>query len=159
MKKLLVKIKVIDQPYSPAIPASPDTWVKEVDGEMISLYEQPLKVVDAEMVNDDSYTFIPATAEVPEQPEISHDEIIAQTQGQVEELEVWLEGDKHKYPEGYWIEWIDISAQVIQEKVNADALAYLASTDWMLIREIDAGIPCPAEIKIERQLAREKIIK
>lgn len=53
----------------------------------------------------------------------------------------------------------DISAQVEQEKINAEALAYLAETDWMAIREAEGGTSMPAEIKVERQSARNRIIR
>jgi hypothetical protein len=59
----------------------------------------------------------------------------------------------------YTIEIEDITAQVEQEKINAEALAYLASTDFYIIREADAGTPCPAEIKAERAAARARIVK
>lgn len=59
----------------------------------------------------------------------------------------------------YTVEIEDITAQVAQEVINAEALAYLASTDWMIIREMDAGVPCPAEIKAERAAARARIVK
>lgn len=64
-----------------------------------------------------------------------------------------------RLPADYTIEIQDITAQVEQEKINAEALAYLASTDWLIIRELDAGIPCPTEIKIARQEARQRIVK
>lgn len=53
----------------------------------------------------------------------------------------------------------DISAKLEQEKINAEALAYLFATDFYIIRELDNGIPCPAEIKAQRQAARERIVK
>ena len=59
----------------------------------------------------------------------------------------------------YTIEIEDIASKVAQEKANAEALAYLASTDWMVIREIDAGIPCPASVKAERAAARARIVR
>ena len=62
-------------------------------------------------------------------------------------------------PAEYEIVIEDITAQVEQEKINEEALAYLASTDWLIIRELDAGIPCPTEIKIARQEARQRIVK
>jgi hypothetical protein len=68
MKKLLVKIKVIDIPYSPLIPAIHEKWVKE-DQEV---FEQPVIEVDGSLVNDESYTFHPAIPEVPEQPDPHH---------------------------------------------------------------------------------------
>lgn len=59
----------------------------------------------------------------------------------------------------YLVEIEDISAKVEQERINAEALAYLASTDWMVIREIDAGVPCPVEVKAERAAARARIVR
>lgn len=59
----------------------------------------------------------------------------------------------------YTIEILDISAQVNQENQNADALAYLSSTDWLIIREIDAGVPCPVDVKAKRAEARSKIVR
>ena len=59
----------------------------------------------------------------------------------------------------YTVEIEDITAQVAQEAINAEALAYLASTDWLIIREVDAGTPCPAEIKAERAAARARIVR
>jgi hypothetical protein len=156
MKKLLVKIKVIDIPYSPAIPAEPEKWVK---GEEIRLERPMIEVSLGIFEPDEEYTHHEAISGVPEQPEVSHEEIIAQTQGTDEEIAVWLEGDKHKYPEGYWVEYIDISAQVEQERINAESSKYLADTDWLIIREIDAGIGCPLEIKITRQQMRERIVR
>lgn len=78
MKKLLVKVKVIDIPYSPAIEA--------------------VEATETEL----------AIEAVPEVLEVSHEEIIAQTQGSDEELALWLVGDSFKYPEGYWVEYIDL---------------------------------------------------
>ena len=62
-------------------------------------------------------------------------------------------------PAEYTVEVIDITAQVAQEAINAEALSYLASTDWLIIREMDAGTPCPAEIKAERAAKRAAIIR
>lgn len=59
----------------------------------------------------------------------------------------------------YSVQIEDISQQLEQERINAEALAFLLSTDWLIIRELDAGIPCPAEVKAARQAAREKIVK
>lgn len=59
----------------------------------------------------------------------------------------------------YDIQIEDISAQVSQEQVNADALAYLASTDWMAIREAEGGTAMPEEVKLERQAARSRVVR
>lgn len=47
----------------------------------------------------------------PEIPEISHLQVIDQTQGMEEELQVWLSGNIQKYPEGYVAEWIDLTEE------------------------------------------------
>lgn len=62
-------------------------------------------------------------------------------------------------PEEYTIEIIDITAEVEQERINAEALKYLADTDWMIIREVDAGIACPADVKLARAEARARIVR
>lgn len=62
-------------------------------------------------------------------------------------------------PAEYEIVIEDITAQVEQERINAEALAYLASTDFYIVRELDNGTPCPAEIKIARQEARQRIVR
>jgi hypothetical protein len=53
----------------------------------------------------------------------------------------------------------DISAQVEQEAINASALAYLASTDWMVTRAIERGEELSAEFKAEREAARASIVR
>jgi hypothetical protein len=59
----------------------------------------------------------------------------------------------------YTIEIEDISAKLEQERINREALEYLASTDWLIIRELDAGIPCPADVKQARAEARARIVR
>lgn len=168
MKKLLVKAEYIIQPYQApvegveAVEAQPEKWVKDD----IVVYEQPMiEVNPGEFEADQSFTYHPAIEAVegveakPEIPEVKETRIIAQTQGSDEELAEWLAGDSFKYPEGYWVEYIDITAQVEQEKINAEALAYLASTDWLVIRETETQVPCPAEIKQLRAEARLRVVK
>ena len=46
-----------------------------------------------------------------------------------------------------------------QQSINAEALKYLADTDWLIIREVDAGVPCPIEVKDLRAQARLKIVR
>lgn len=62
-------------------------------------------------------------------------------------------------PAEYTVEIEDITAEHEQNKINTEALAYLTSTDWYIIRELDEGKPCPTEIKAERAAARARIIK
>ena len=49
------------------------------------------------------------------------------------------------------------AAQAKQEAVNTAARAYLASTDWYLVRELETGVPTPQEIKDARQQARLEV--
>jgi hypothetical protein len=122
MKKLLVKIKVIDIPYSPAVEAIPAT---ETD---------------------------PEIAAIPEQQEVSHEEIIAQTQGEEAELQVWLDGDKHKYPEGYWVEWIDITEEVNKQKaIEAKiALGQKARLTCDKVLDLISGYNLDRELSVEQ---------
>lgn len=47
---------------------------------------------------------------------------------------------------------------VNQKQINSEAEAYLKATDYYIIREVDSGIACPAEIKAERAAARLRIV-
>lgn len=40
---------------------------------------------------------------------------------------------------------------------NAEARAYLASTDWYVIRKTETGVEIPADILAARQAARESV--
>lgn len=62
-------------------------------------------------------------------------------------------------PASYEVKIEDMSAKLEQERVNSEALAFLAATDYLIIREMDNGVPCPVEIKAQRQAARERILK
>jgi hypothetical protein len=62
-------------------------------------------------------------------------------------------------PAEYSIVVEDISAQLEQEDINREAMEYLASTDWMIIREVDQGIVCPSDVRAARQAARDRIVR
>ena len=118
MKKLLVKIKVIDIPYSPAAEAIPQKWTKDE----LEVFEHPTIEAEGVIVADESYTYHPEIPAIPEQLEVSHDEIITQTQGEDEELAQWLAGDLFKYPEGYWVEYIDLEQDYDYQLAKCHAL-------------------------------------
>jgi hypothetical protein len=61
-------------------------------------------------------------------------------------------------PATYTVEIIDISAQEAQKAINVAALAYLASTDWMIIRASEGGPACSSGILSARAAARLSII-
>ena len=117
----------------------PERWVLHKDELLLTGYsaEQVAEAYDeADVLAEEIREAVPATEEAP-----------AVTQKWVQ-----LKAE-------YTIEIEDITAQVSQQAVNAEALAYLASTDWLIIREVDAGVPCPAEIKAERAAARARIVR
>lgn len=45
-----------------------------------------------------------------------------------------------------------------KEDLNAPHLAYLASTDWYVVRFAETGVPVPADILSARQAARDAIV-
>lgn len=47
----------------------------------------------------------------------------------------------------------------IQQQKNAEARAYLASTDWYVIRQQETGVSIPPDILTSRQAARDSIIR
>lgn len=50
-------------------------------------------------------------------------------------------------------------ARITQEQINAEAEAYLASTDKWIIRKVETGVEVPAEITQKRAEARAKVVK
>lgn len=52
-----------------------------------------------------------------------------------------------------------LSAPKTQEQINAEARAYLASTDWYVTRLNESGAAIPDEILAERQAARDRVIE
>jgi len=52
-----------------------------------------------------------------------------------------------------------VSQKQNQEKINAEALAFLAATDWMVVRAVERGEELSPEFKAERQAARDRIVK
>lgn len=47
----------------------------------------------------------------------------------------------------------------IQATKNAEARAYLASTDWYVIRQQETGTPIPPDVLTKRQEARSSVIE
>lgn len=61
--------------------------------------------------------------------------------------------------EGYVVEILDITSQLEQEAINAVSLAFLASTDWLITRQVETNVPCPQDIKDARAAARAAIVR
>ena len=51
------------------------------------------------------------------------------------------------------------NAAATQSDTNIDSLAYLASTDWYVIRYADTGVAVPTDIATKREEARASIIE
>ena len=62
-------------------------------------------------------------------------------------------------PGSYEVEILDISAQLEQAQINAEALDFLASTDWIVTRAVERGEELSPEFKAERQAARDRVVK
>jgi hypothetical protein len=120
----------------------PERWVLHKDEPMAEGYDEA-DVLEERIVED--YPAIDAVMD--DTGAIVQEAISAKTHKEV------------KLKAEYTIEILDISDQVEQEKQNAEALAYLASTDWLIIREMDAGVPCPVDVKAKRAEARSKIVR
>jgi hypothetical protein len=60
-------------------------------------------------------------------------------------------------PAEYELEIVDISDQLAQEQINNAARAYLASTDWYVVRFIETGIAVPSEVTAQRAAARASV--
>lgn len=70
-----------------------------------------------------------------------------------------LEASVEVIPSEYTIEITDCTTEVNQQKINVEALQYLAQTDYLVIRSIDTGVDYSAEIKQERANARSRIVR
>lgn len=60
-------------------------------------------------------------------------------------------------------EWLDAeSGDLVMPKsqaiINAEARAYLASTDWYVIRSQETGDPVPEEILVKRAKRRAEVV-
>lgn len=47
----------------------------------------------------------------------------------------------------------------MQEQINAEARAYLAETDWYVIRLQETGEPVPADVLADRSAARARVVE
>ncbi|HEY9211106.1 MAG TPA: hypothetical protein VIO56_06810 [Methylotenera sp.] len=50
------------------------------------------------------------------------------------------------------------SAEQVQSRTNAEARAYLLSTDWYVVRFAETGVEIPAEVAAARQAARDSVL-
>lgn len=121
---------------------NPERWVLHKDEPLAKLYDEA-DILEERVVED-----IPAMDAILDDNGI----IIQEATPAKTHKEVKLRAE-------YTIEIVDITAEIEQQKTNEEALAYLASTDWMVIRQLDSGVAMPEEVRLARQAARERIVK
>lgn len=68
-----------------------------------------------------------------------------------------IQADENGYP--FLADQPTLNEEELQVVKNQEARAYLASTDWYVIRNQETGVAIPEEIAIKRQEAREQIIE
>lgn len=61
--------------------------------------------------------------------------------------------------EGFTVICDDESMEISQEEINAEALQYLADTDWYVLRRSENNTPVPEQILTERAAARSRIVR
>ncbi|NCX93091.1 MAG: hypothetical protein EBX40_00225 [Gammaproteobacteria bacterium] len=114
---------------------------------------------DADVLDERMAEIVPAVPFQPEIPAVYEGGLmISEAIPSVPEVPAVMQ-KQVKLKAEYAVEITDISQQIEQERINNEALAYLAETDWLIIREMDSGVACSAEIKAARQAAREAIVK
>jgi hypothetical protein len=120
----------------------PERWVLHKDEPMAEGYDEA-DVLEERIVED--YPAIDAVMD--DAGAIVQEAIPARTHREV------------KLRAEYTVEVVDITEAVALEKLSTEALRYLESTDWYIIRELDAGVPCPVEVKQARAEARSKVVR
>jgi hypothetical protein len=64
----------------------------------------------------------------------------------------------HRWSAGAWVVDQELAAAQEQDRINTDSLAYLAETDWYVIRNQETGVPVPADV-LERRAAARVTVK
>ena len=103
---------------------------------------EPILVKDA-VLDEEGNELEPALYEVNR---------ILVSEEETEEVDVLVE------PAEFTFEVSDLTEKLEQERINAEARAYLASTDWYVVRQAESGAPIPTDILYKRAEARAKVI-
>lgn len=112
---------------------------------------------EADVIDERIVELMPEVPLVPAKPAVyDNGNLIAEAVPEVAAIPAVMQ-KQVKLKAEYSVEIEDITAKLEQDKINAEALAYLASTDWLIVRQMDTGTPCPEEIRLARQAARERI--
>ena len=108
-----------------------------------AVIEKQMIIVKEAQLDEEGVEIVPAEYE-------EQDVVIKEAVTEMQEVE--LAGE-------YEVEVIDITSQLERERINAEAQAFLDSTDWMVIRAMEKGLELSPELKAERQAARDRIVK
>lgn len=60
---------------------------------------------------------------------------------------------------GRWVLDEVLASEIEQAQLNSEALAYLAETDWYVIRHQEAGEAIPADVLEKRAAARKAVVR
>ena len=112
----------------------PERWVLHKDESLAEAYD------DADVIEEKT-------------EEVTHSVVASDgTQSELVTSQKWV-----KLRAEYTVEIEDITAQVAQEAINAESLAYLASTDWMVLRHIrQKALGVPTSLSEESYLDLEQ---
>lgn len=130
--------------------------VKEAYDEIIPehvITKEAYDKIIPEYVDEDGVTVPEQVISHPAEDVVVPEQVISHPAELIEHPAVYETRQRIAIPKDWYVETIDVT------KVNTEALLYLSETDWYIIRELDAGIPCPAEIKEERAAARLRVTK
>ena len=166
MKKVIIKNLAGQQTHGAEL-LDPTAWIAE--GVANNWWGKPERWVphkdeggeydEADVLDERIIELSPGSPLIPEQPAVYEGgSLVSEAVPMIPEVQA-ITQKQVKLRAEYSVQIEDISQQLEQERINAEALAFLLSTDWLIIRELDAGIPCPAEVKAARQAAREAIVK
>lgn len=65
----------------------------------------------------------------------------------------------HRWEDGGWVLDAVAAAKLEQVAINSAALAYLAETDWYVIRRQETGEAIPADVLDKRAAARKVVVR
>lgn len=93
--------------------------------------------------------------EIKKQGEVTHGAVFS-TQSEVDQ---WLSDCEATKAFGEDYEIVVIPDYQDQDQINAEALAYLQATDYMVLKSMEGDYVVPEEIKVARQAARDRIVR
>lgn len=69
------------------------------------------------------------------------------------------EKSRFRFVADYTVQFEDVTAQFEQDRVNAESVSYLASTDWYVIRYMESAVAIPDDVVQKRAQARAAIVR